>query len=140
MGVISFLFQVLRLSLAVLLIFCGASGGQNSGTPLSSRTIEGSVFDRAGHAVPGAVVLIEDQKSLQVRSYIVQEDGKFRFRGLSADANYELRARFNGEVSGAKTVSVFDSKPTVIVNLILSPKSKKPVPPSKPTNPSGNPS
>ena len=140
MGVISFLFQVRRLSLAALLICCAASAGQSSGTPLSSRTIEGSVFDQAGHAVPGAVVLIEDQKTLQVRSYIVQEDGKFRFRGLSADANYELRARFNGAVSGAKNVSVFDSKPTVVVNLIISPKSKKPVPRSKPTSPSGNPS
>ena len=41
-----------------------------------ARTIEGTVLDHEGHPVPGAVVLIEDLKTLQVRSYIVQQDGQ----------------------------------------------------------------
>jgi hypothetical protein len=89
-----------------------------------SRTIEGSVLDQAGHPIPGAVVLIEDLKSLQVRSFIVQNDGKFRFRGLSSDANYELRARLNGASSHPKTVTVFDSHPVIVVNLTLAMRSK----------------
>ncbi len=90
------------------------------------------MLDRAGHPAVGAVVLIEDLKSLQVRSYIVQKDGKFRFRGLSADANYELRARLNGAASKPKTISVFESKPVVEINLTLGTKAKRdtPVPPS----------
>lgn len=114
-------------------------GGQNTTAPVS-RTIEGSVFDRDGHTVPGAVVLIEDMKTLQVRSYIVQADGKFRFRGLSSDANYELRARFHGASSNAKTVSVFESKPVVVVNLTLSSKHKRAAPSSPSNHSSGNPS
>ncbi len=102
-----------------------------------ARTVEGMVLDRAGSPVPGAVVLIEDLKSLQVRSFIVQQDGKYRFHGLSSDANYELRAQFKGEVSGSKTVSVFKSGSTVVVNLKLTGKTKRSAPANEPVkNPS----
>jgi hypothetical protein len=97
---------------------------QRSAAPVS-RTVEGMVLDRAGRPVAGAVVLIEDLKSLQVRSYLVQQDGKYHFHGLSSDANYELRAHFNGAVSGPKTVTVFNSARTIVVNLKLSIKAPK---------------
>jgi hypothetical protein len=132
----------MRRRLAALALLCVATaGGQEHGTAVVSRTIEGSVLDRAGHPVVGAVVLIEDLKSLQIRSYIVQEDGKFHFRGLNSDANYELRARFNGATSKPKTVSVFESKPQVVVNLVLSAKPKTAPPPTSASAPhAGNPS
>lgn len=127
--------------LAGIVLVWGALAGQQQGSPSPvSRTIEGSVLDRAGHPVSGAVVLIEDLKSLQVRSYIVQEDGKFRFRGLSADANYELRARFKGMASKPKTVSVFESKPVIAVNLTLLAKTKRAAPAPSSSKASGNPS
>lgn len=129
----------IRLFLAVFLLCTVCAGQQNSAASPVSRTIEGSVLDRLGHPVPGAVVLIEDLKSLQVRSYIVQADGKFRFRGLNADANYELRARFNGISSTSKTVSVFESKPAITVNFTLTVKQKRPATPAH-QPPSGNPS
>jgi hypothetical protein len=117
----------------ILLCICGlhpslSASGQKSPAPVS-RVIEGSVLDRTGHPLPGAVVLIEDLKSLQVRSYIVQNDGKYHFRGLSSDANYQLRARYNGAMSGAKTVSVFESKPAIVVNLTVALKPKRATPP-----------
>jgi hypothetical protein len=130
-----------RLALAAVLLVCCTLAGQQQRSPSPvSRTIEGLVFDRAGHPVAGAVVLIEDLKSLQVRSYIVQEDGKFRFRGLSADANYEVRARFNGMASKPKTISVFESKPVIEVNLTLIPKRKRNTPAQPPSHTPGNPS
>jgi len=122
--------------LLALAASCGVADGQQIGSSVPvSRTIEGSVLDQAGHPVSAAVVLIEDLKSLQVRSYIVQDDGKFRFRGLSSDANYELRARFNGAVSNVKTVSVFETRPVIVVNLTLSNKPKR-----APNRRQGNPS
>jgi hypothetical protein len=125
------------LLLCPVSIWSASAAQQRGGTGLSvPRTIEGEVLDHAGHPVPGAVVLIEDLKTLQVRSYIVQQDGKYRFRGLSPDANYQLRARLNGISSGPKTVSVFESKSTIVVNLKLSTKQKRSARPA----PSGNPS
>jgi hypothetical protein len=114
--------------------------GQQSAAPVS-RTIEGMVLDRLGRPVPGAVVLIEDLKSLQVRSFLVQQDGKYRFHGLSSDASYELRAQFNGAASGPKNVTVFDNGRTIVVNLKLAVKPQKAPPrPAQADRPPGNPS
>jgi len=91
------------------------------GTP-TKRSIEGSVLDASGSPVPAAVVLLKDTKTLQVRSYIAQQDGKYHFFGLSTDINWQLRAEANGMTSKTKTVSVFDSHTKVILNLKLKKK------------------
>lgn len=95
--------------------------GQNAGT---TRSIEGSVFDKNGQTVSGAIVLLKDTKTLQIRSYIAQSSGHYHFYGLSTDINYELRAQANGLTSKTKTVSVFDSHKVVKLNLKLSKKLK----------------
>ncbi len=69
--------------------------------------------------MPGAIVLLKNLKTLQVRSYIAQNDGTYRFYGLSTDINYQLRAEANGVTSKNKTVSVFDSHKVVKLNLKL---------------------
>jgi len=93
------------------------------GTP-TTRSIEGTVLSTTGSPVSGAVVLLKDTKTLQVRSYIAQQDGKYRFYGLSTDVNWELRAQANGMTSKTKTVSVFDSHTKVVLNLKLNKKLK----------------
>jgi hypothetical protein len=94
------------------------------GTP-TTRSIEGTVLDARGSAVGKAVVLLKDTKTLQVRSYLAQPDGKYHFYGLSSDINYEVRAQANGMTSPIKTVSVFDSHQIVILNLKVNKKLKK---------------
>jgi hypothetical protein len=90
----------------------------------TSRSIEGTVLGQDGAVVPGAVVLIKDSKTLQVRSYIAQQDGRFHFYGLSTDVNYQLRAQSNGLTSKTKTVSVFDSHARIKLNLKLTKRLK----------------
>ena len=82
-------------------------------------------MDTHGSVVPKAVVLLKDTKTLQVRSYLAQDDGKYHFYGLSSDINYELRAQANGLTSPIKTVSVFDSHRIVTLDLKLKKKLKQ---------------
>jgi Carboxypeptidase regulatory-like domain len=95
-----------------------------AGTP-RTRAIEGTVLSSAGAPVSGAVVLLKNVKTLQVRSFIAQQDGKYRFYGLSTDVNWQLRAEAGGMTSKTKTVSVFDSHPRVMLNLKLDRKKSK---------------
>ena len=95
-----------------------------AGTPIT-RSIEGTVLDAHGSAVSNAVVLLKDTKTLQVRSYLAQKDGKYHFYGLSSDINYELRAQANGLTSPVKTVGVFNSHRIVSLNLKLNKKLKQ---------------
>jgi hypothetical protein len=90
----------------------------------SSRAIEGTVLSSDGAPVPGAIVQIKDSKTLQVRSYIAQRDGRYQFWGLSNDVNYELRAMAAGMTSKTKTVSVFNSRSKVTLDLKLTKKFK----------------
>lgn len=112
-----------------------AGGTANSGqmqTPVApprgqslTRSIEGTVLSKDGAPVPGAVVLLKDGKTLQVRSYIARADGTYHFFGLSTDIDYELRAQANGMTSPVKTVSVFDSHKLVKLDLKLNKPKKK---------------
>jgi hypothetical protein len=94
-----------------------------AGTP-RLRSIKGIVLSSSGAPVPGAVVLLKDAKTLQVRSFVAEKDGEYRFFGLSTDVNWELRAEKDGLTSKTKTVSVFDSHTTVRLNLKLVKKMK----------------
>ena len=84
-----------------------------------TRSIQGTVLSKDGSPVPQATVLLKDGKTLQVRSYIAQADGKYYFFGLSTDIDYELRAQAKGMTSPTKTVSVFDSHKLVKLDLKL---------------------
>jgi hypothetical protein len=95
--------------------------------PPNTRVIEGIVHDANGAAAAGAVVLLKDTKTLQIRSYITQQDGSYHFYGLSTDINYEVRAADQNMTSPSKLVSVFDSHKFIKVNLKLKDK-KKPYP------------
>lgn len=98
---------------------------RNSGSS-AMRSIVGKVVDKSGAIVPGAIVLLKDLNSLQVRSFIGLKDGTYRFYGLSTDIPYEVRAQANGMTSDIKRVSVFDSHKKITVNLKLKePKKKK---------------
>ena len=104
------------LAAALLLLLCGLLAAQSdSGT----RSVEGHVLDRSGHIVRDAIVQIKDVKSLQIRSFITQENGAYHFFGLSTNSDYEITASKDGEQSKAKSLSSFDSKKKVVIDLRL---------------------
>ena len=83
------------------------------------RTVTGRVLTSDGETVRGAVVQIKNTRTLVIRSFITQKDGRFHFAGLNPDIDYEIFARYRGRLSSTKTVSQFDSRETVEVELII---------------------
>lgn len=84
-----------------------------------TRSLTGTVKDEQDNPANGAVVQLKDTKSLQVRSFITRDDGVYHFHGLSADVDYQVKADRKGASSGVKTLSVFDSRRTAVINLKL---------------------
>ncbi|MGA7413276.1 MAG: carboxypeptidase-like regulatory domain-containing protein [Bryobacteraceae bacterium] len=112
-----YLIGVLILPLALLVtVGFPAAGTESSG---GTRSVEGKVYDSAGKIVIGAVVQIKDLKSLQIRSFITQSDGGYRFLGLSTEADYQLSASYAGASSKPRTLTVFDSHKKAVVDLKL---------------------
>lgn len=81
------------------------------------RTVEGTVCRDDGKPVQGAVVYLQDSKSLAVKSYLSDAEGRFHFRQLSMSADYDLWAEMNGKRSKTKTISQFNSKPDLTYKL-----------------------
>lgn len=81
------------------------------------RTVQGRILDKDGGALKGATVFLKDSHSLSVRSYIAGDDGGYRFGQLSPNNDYQLWAESDGRKSGVKTISSFDSKQQVTLDL-----------------------
>jgi hypothetical protein len=74
------------------------------------RVVEGIVQTGDGQPQPNAVVYLQDQKSLQIRTYITEADGRYRFGQLSSEVDYQLWAEYKGHKSKTRSISSFDSK------------------------------
>ncbi len=90
----------------------------------SARSLQGFVLDEQEKPAKMAVVQLKNTKTLQVRSYITQEDGRYRFHGLSTNIDYELQAERGDLVSAVRRLSVFDTRAKAVINLKLEPKKK----------------
>jgi len=118
---------------AALLLICAAVHAQETKPETrkekreaaAERVVQGTVTDPDSKFVNGAVVQLKDGRSLQVRSFITQQNGEYHFSSLKIDNDYQLKADFNGMTSGWKTLSVFDTRKVPVVNLKLEKSEKK---------------
>jgi Carboxypeptidase regulatory-like domain len=82
-----------------------------------NRSVQGTVTTEDGSLAVGAEVQLKNTKNLQIRSYVTQKEGTYFFHGLSPDVDYEVKAQYNGVWSSSKTVSSFDSRKDVTLDL-----------------------
>jgi hypothetical protein len=96
----------------LLLLTCAAAGPLSFSQSLaqSMRVVQGRVLNDDNQPQQNAVVYLQDQKSLQVRTYITEVDGRYRFGQLSSDVDYQLWAEYKGHKSKTRSISSFDSK------------------------------
>jgi hypothetical protein len=81
------------------------------------RVIWGVVTDRRGRPVPGAAVKLKNLITLNVRSFITGDNGRYRFPQVYSEMDYALRARFGNHWSKSKTVTRFEMRDSVRVDL-----------------------
>lgn len=102
----------------VILLFCFATLSVQNLVPAETRTVQGIVTNN-GEPIKGAEVQIENRATLQLRSYITQEDGEYHFANLLLDAEYQIWAKRGDMESKKQTVSQFNSKKLIKIDLIL---------------------
>jgi hypothetical protein len=81
------------------------------------RTLNGRVADKGDQPISGSVVYLKNTKTLTVKSAYTDEKGEFHFHALSPNVDYEVYAEFNGTRSQTKTMSSFDSRAVVNMDL-----------------------
>lgn len=106
----------------VLALFASAAHCQDAKREAQLRTVHGIVTDKSENPIPSSVVFLKNTRSNAVRSYIADDAGNYRFSGLDPNADYEIHAEKDGAISPTRTVSSFDSKKDIVVNLKIEKK------------------
>jgi hypothetical protein len=111
LGAIRALPGARALAVFALLLLAGLCFAQQN------RTIQGTVVDSNDNALPKAIVYLKNLKTRAVNTYITGDDGKFSFHALAPNADFQLYAVSNGTRSSTRTVSGFDSRATINLEL-----------------------
>ncbi len=81
------------------------------------RTVHGVVLDKSDNLVSESVVFLKNTRTNVVRSSYTDSTGKYRFSGLDPNADYEIHAEKAGIQSATHTVSSYDSRKDISLNL-----------------------
>jgi len=112
------------MGLAITLLFLASfAATQEAKHESQLRSVHGIVTDKAETPIPGAVVFLKNTRTNAVRSYIADDTGNYRFSGLDPNTDFELRAEKDGAKSATRTISSFESRKEIVVNLKLGPKN-----------------
>jgi len=88
----------------------------------AGRLLTGRVVDKQDGPLPSSVVYLANTRTRAVKTFIVGQDGEYRFTALSPNVDYEVYAQYKDRKSDTKTVSQFDTRPTVNINLKIDTK------------------
>lgn len=102
--------------LAVLLATAVASPPFADKVP-QAKVLVGKILDGGDNPLAGAVVYLTNTRTRAVKTYIAGREGDYRFPGLAENTDYEVYAQYQGHKSDTKSVSQFDARATVSVNL-----------------------
>jgi hypothetical protein len=102
---------------ALLLLLGTAATAADKKDRSSGRLVYGKVLDPQDNPLPDAVVYLTNTRTRSVKTYIVSSDGTYRFPALSAAIDYEIYAQYKGHKSDTKSVSQFDDRSEVYIDL-----------------------
>jgi hypothetical protein len=115
--------RMVGLALALALVFLAPfAGAQDAKHESQLRSVHGVITDKADTPIPGAVVFLKNTRTNAVRSYIADETGNYRFSGLDPNTDFELHAEKDGAKSPTRTISSFESRKELVVNLKIDTK------------------
>lgn len=97
---------------------------QNAKHEPQLRTVRGAVIDKSDTPISEGVVFLKNTRTNVVRTSYSDETGNYRFSGLDPNADYELHAEKDGAQSQTRTVSSFDTRKDMVLNLKIDKKKK----------------
>jgi hypothetical protein len=115
--------KAVTVACALLLALGAVSGASpDKKEKTVGRLLFGKVLDPQDNPLPDAVVYVTNTRTRAVKTYIVGADGAYRFPALSTAVDYEVYAQYKGRKSDTKSVSQFDERSQVYLDLKVSNK------------------
>lgn len=107
----------LQAAIFALLVVCLLIPAAGFAQSNAFRSVEGKVFGTQDKPLNSAIVYLQDSKTNGVKSFISTQDGSYRFGQLSMDSDYQLWAEYKGQKSDKKSISSFNSKKQLVIDL-----------------------
>jgi hypothetical protein len=101
----------------IVALFAAAAQAQDKKREAQLRTVRGVVMDKSESPISGSVVFLKNTRTNSVRSNYTDDTGSYRFSGLDPNADYEVHAEKDGAKSTTRTISSFDSRKEIDLNL-----------------------
>lgn len=114
--------KCLIVLLTTLSLIAAVTVAQDKKREAQLRTVRGVVEDKSDSPVASSVVFLKNMRTNAVRSNYTDDTGSYRFSGLDPNADYELHAEKEGAKSQTRTVSSFDSRKDIVLNLKIDKK------------------
>jgi hypothetical protein len=110
-GVVALIVLLAGLAVVSLTAYAKDKSGD------AGKLLTGKVVDKQDAPLPSSVVYLANTRTRAVKTFIVGQDGIYRFPALSPNMDYEVYAQYKDFKSDTKTVSQFDTRPQVNINL-----------------------
>ncbi len=81
------------------------------------RKVKGLVIDAQDTPIAGAIVYLKNLKTKKSLSVTTGDDGSFLFSNLDQKTDYEIHAEYKGASSPVRTLTSFDPRLTIMLNL-----------------------
>jgi len=105
------------LTCGLLLALLAVSTALDKKDKAVGRLLYGKVLDPQDNPLPDAAVYVTNTRTRAVKTYIVGPDGTYRFPAPSTAVDYEVYAQYKGHKSDTKSVSQFDDRSQVYLDL-----------------------
>jgi len=113
-----FVFKTVGVACVLLLAIGAASAASpDKKEKTVGRLLFGKVLDPQDNPLPDAIVYVTNTRTRAVKTYIVGPDGAYRFPALSTAVDYEVYAQYKDHKSDTKSVSQFDDRSQVYLDL-----------------------
>ncbi len=105
-------------TVAVTLLGALPARAQQMPTP-SVRSLSGRVTDTSHEPIRGAIVQLRNSDTREVITYLTDESGRYNFKRMDGNVDYEVWVIFRGQPSAARTISKFDSHMIKVINFTV---------------------
>ena len=104
----------------VVLVLSGVSGrAQNERDRSQLRAVHGNVMDKDQNPIATGIVYLRDKKTNNIKTQISDSQGHYQFTGLDPNVDFEIYAEFKHRKSSKHTISNFDSRNDIEINLTI---------------------
>ena len=111
--------------LLLLFVAVVSAPGQDKKEESKLRTVRGAVTDKDNTPLPESNVFLKNTRTQTVRTNRTDEGGRYRFSGLDPNVDYEIYAEYGEQTSRSHTISSFDSRKDIVLDLKVDKKRGK---------------